>query len=259
MPFSHLLYEVKDRVAYITLNRPEKRNALHPQLVEEIKHALAEAQHNKAVKLIVVKANGPAFSAGADLEHLQRMRHFSHQQHIQESQALCELYEQIYFHDKVVIAWVQGHAIAGGCGLAAVCDFCYSVPEAKFGFTEVKIGFIPAIVSVFVTRKIGEGRARALLLSGELISARQAADIGLINEVFPANEFMQRAEERLENILYGASAFSLTQTKNLLHQIQDIPVSDALKMAIAANAEARNHPDCHRGIDAFLNKQSIRW
>ncbi|MBX5439833.1 MAG: enoyl-CoA hydratase/isomerase family protein [Thermoflavifilum sp.] len=259
MPFSSLLYEVKDRVAYITLNRPEKRNALNPQLVAEIKQALADARHDEAVKLIVLQANGPAFSAGADLDHLQRMRNFSKEEHVQDTQALRELYEQIYFHEKVVMAWVQGHAIAGGCGLAAVCDFCYSVPEAKFGFTEVRIGFIPALVSVFVTRKIGEGKARALLLSGELIPAAQAAEIGLINEVFPAAEFAEKTRQKLDYLLHGASAFSLTETKKLLHQIRDIPIAEALDKAVVANVEARNHPDCHRGIDAFLQKQSIRW
>lgn len=259
MPFSSLLYEINDRVAYITLNRPEKRNALHPQLVTEIKQALTDAAHDDTVKLIVLKANGPAFSAGADLEYLQQIRHFNLEQHIQDTKDLCGLYEQIYFHNKVVIAWVQGHAIAGGCGLAAVCDFCYSTSEAKFGFTEVKIGFIPAIVSVFVSRKIGEGRAKALLLSGELISAQQAEQLGLIDEVFPANDFMEKVQHKLQNLLYGASAFSLMQTKKLLHQVQDVPIREALELAVMTNAEARNHPDCRRGIDAFLNKQHIQW
>ncbi|MCL6523159.1 MAG: enoyl-CoA hydratase/isomerase family protein [Thermoflavifilum sp.] len=259
MPFTTVLYEVKNRVAYLTLNRPDKRNALNPQLISELKQALQEAQRDIQVKLIVLKANGSVFSAGADLEHLQHMRQFSEEEHIQDSRLLKELYEQIYFHEKVVVAWVQGHAIAGGCGLAAVCDFCFSVPEAKFGFTEVRIGFVPALVSIFITRKVGEARARALLLSGELISAEQAQHIGLVHEVIPATQFTQVALQRVENLLYQASTFSLQQTKQLLSHIQDMSMSEALEMAMLANAHARSHPDCQRGIDAFLHKQPIRW
>ncbi len=156
-------YAVADRIGYITLNRPDKRNALSFDLVKELKEAFARAEDDAAVKVIVLRANGEAFCAGADLAYLQNLQKFSHVENLADSNHLKELFLQIYILKKVVIAQVQGHALAGGCGLATVCDFSFSVPEAKFGYTEVKIGFIPAIVMVFLIRKIGEGKARHLL------------------------------------------------------------------------------------------------
>ena len=150
----YVKYSVLDRIAFITLDRAEKRNALSYDLVTELKSAFADAENDDAVKVIVLKANGEAFSAGADLEYLQQLQSFSYEQNFNDSNHLKELFLQIYSLKKVVIAQIQGHAIAGGCGLAAVCDFSFATPESKFGYTEVKIGFIPAIVMVFLIRKI---------------------------------------------------------------------------------------------------------
>ncbi len=147
---------VKDRIGYIVLNRPDKRNALSPEMVSELKLAFKKAEDNAAVKVIVLKANGESFCAGADLAYLQDLQKFSYEENLADSRHLKELFLQIYTLRKVVIAQVQGSAMAGGCGLATVCDFVYAVPESKFGYTEVKIGFIPAIVMVFLLRKIGE-------------------------------------------------------------------------------------------------------
>src|SRR5688572_4725801 len=181
-------YVVKDRVGLITLNRPEKRNALSHELVADLKEAFSNAEKDEHVKVIILKANGEAFCAGADLTYLQQLQNFSYEENLQDSNHLKELFLKIYTHPKIVIAQVQGHALAGGCGLATVCDFSYAVPQAKFGYTEVKIGFIPAIVTVFLLRKIGEARSKELLLGGELISAEQALQIGLINKIVPAEK-----------------------------------------------------------------------
>src|SRR5690606_36237829 len=136
----------------------------------------------------VLNAAGEAFCAGADLAYLQQLQNFSFEENLTDSNQLKELFLNIYTHPKVVIAQVQGHALAGGCGLASICDWVFSVPEAKFGYTEVRIGFIPALVSVFLLRKLGEGAARELLLSGELIAAERAQAIGLINRVVSADK-----------------------------------------------------------------------
>src|SRR6478736_297001 len=176
-----VLYEVKDRVGYITLNRPEKKNALSHELVAELKDAFTQAENDTNVKIVVLQANGDAFCAGADLAYLQRLQKFSFEENLADSNHLKELFLKIYQLKKVVIAKVQGHALAGGCGLATVCDFVFAIPEAKFGYTEVKIGFIPAIVLVFLIRKIGEKLAKHLLLSGELVQANDAINFGLIN------------------------------------------------------------------------------
>ena len=159
---SLIIYSVKDRVGYITLNRPEKRNALSSELVTALKEAFATAKNDRDVKVIVLKANGESFCAGADLAYLQQLQQFSFQENLADSNHLKDLFLQIYQLEKVVVAQVQGHALAGGCGLATICDFVFAVPEAKFGYTEVKIGFIPALVSIFLIRKIGEQKAKQL-------------------------------------------------------------------------------------------------
>ena len=142
-------YSVKDRIGFITLNRPEKRNALSFELIAEMKNAFNQADKDERVKVIVLRANGETFCAGADLDGLQKLQNFSREENLEDSRHLKELFYKIYTLNKVVIAQVQGHALAGGCGLAIVCDFVYAVPEAKFGYTEVKIGFVPSIVMVF--------------------------------------------------------------------------------------------------------------
>jgi methylglutaconyl-CoA hydratase len=181
-------FEVKNRIGYITLNRPDKRNALNFQVVSELKQAFWNADNDDHCKVIVLKAEGAAFCAGADLDYLQQLQNNTYNENLADSTHLKELFEQIYTLSKVVIAQIQGHAIAGGSGLATVCDFSFAVPEAMFGYTEVKIGFIPAIVKVFLLRKIGEGKAKELLLSGSLITAEEAKQMGLINRVIEADK-----------------------------------------------------------------------
>jgi methylglutaconyl-CoA hydratase len=178
---SLVIYHTQDRIGYITLNRPEKRNALSHELVSELKEKFLQAENDKDAKVIVLKANGEAFCAGADLAYLQELQNFSFEQNLADSNHLKELFVQIYKLKKVVIAQVHGHALAGGCGLATICDFVFAVPEAKFGYTEVKIGFIPALVSVFLLKKIGEQKAKYLLLSGDLLLGEELIRFGLAN------------------------------------------------------------------------------
>ena len=168
-------YKTHNRVAYITINRPDKRNALNPELVEALTDLFLRAGHDEEVKVVVLRAIGEVFSAGADLEYLQKLQYISSQDNLEDTIAIKELFYTIYTLPKLVIAQVEGHAIAGGCGLAAVCDIIFAVPEAKFGYTEVKIGFVPALVTCFLVRKLGEGRVRELLLSGELVDAATAS------------------------------------------------------------------------------------
>jgi len=154
---------------------------------------------------------------------------------------------------------VQGHALAGGCGLATVCDFSYAVPEAKFGYTEVKIGFIPALVAVFLLRKIGEAKSKELLLGGELLSAEQAFQVGLINKIVPAEKLETEVRAFAKNLVEGNSGQSMKLTKQLINQVQSLPLNEALNYAAEMNASARSTEDCKRGIAAFLNKEKLRW
>lgn len=252
-------YTVFDRVAYITLNRPEKRNALNHELVAALKDAFDKAAQDVTAKVIVLKANGEAFCAGADLEYLQQLQQFSFEENLQDSNHLKELFFKIYTHPKIVIAQVQGHALAGGCGLATVCDFVISVPEAKFGYTEVEIGFIPAIVTVFLLRKLGEAKAKEMLLSGELFSADQVLQMGLINQVVEADKLESTVQQFAKKITEGNSAESMKLTKQMIGAVPSMPIEQALNYAAEMNAKARGSEDCKRGIAAFLNKEKLSW
>ena len=170
----YVLTNKKGNILEIILNRPDKRNALNSEFVGELRQAFGEANADDSIRVIILKGSGKAFSAGADLGYLQQLQNNTYDENLQDSSHLMELFKLMYSHKKLIIAQVEGHALAGGCGLATVCDFIYTVPEALFGYTEVKIGFIPAIVMFFLLRKIGEAKARELLLTGTLIEATRA-------------------------------------------------------------------------------------
>jgi methylglutaconyl-CoA hydratase len=252
-------YQTINRVAYISLNRPDKRNALNPELVQALKHTFEKANTDHQAKVIVLKARGEAFSAGADLAHLQQLQTNSYDDNLADSNALKELFYTIYTSTKLVSAQVEGHAIAGGCGLASICDLIFSVPEAKFGYTEVKIGFIPALVACFLLRKLGEGRMKELLLSGELIDAKTAWDYGLINFIVDKNSIESEVKNYAEKIVTSTSAQSIALTKALLNKAYTMSLEDSLHEAVVYNANARSSNDCKRGIAAFLNKEQLRW
>ncbi len=255
----YVTYEVADRVGTITLNRPDKRNALSGDMVEELKAAFGRAEEDEQVKVVVLAAAGDAFCAGADLAYLQQLQNNTYDENLADSASLMALFRQIYLLDKVVIAKIQGHAIAGGCGLATVCDFSFTVPEAKFGYTEVRIGFIPAIVKVFLLRKIGEGKAKELLLSGDLIDAEKAADIGLINWVVSEEELDAKVTAFAGKLVAKNSGQSMQLTKRMIAEVQSMSLEEGLQHAASQNAHARATEDCQKGIAAFLNKEKIKW
>jgi len=201
-------------VATITLNRPDKRNAISFELIDDLLRALQEVAKSDAIILILTGA-GKAFCSGMDLENLQALIGRSPEQNLKDSETMVCLFRALYEFPKVTIAAVNGAAIAGGTGLALLCDFTLAVPEAKFGYTEARIGFVPAIVSTFLLRQVGEKQARDLLLTGRLFSADEAARLGLINEVVPSEKLMERARE-LAALLMENSPASLRATKKLL-------------------------------------------
>jgi len=256
---NHIQYHVADRIGFITLNRPEKRNALNHEVVSELKNTFDLAANDGQVKVIILRANGEAFCAGADLEYLQKLQHFSYNENVADSDHLKELFLKIYTLNKVVIAQIQGHALAGGCGLAAVCDFSFSIPEAKFGYTEVKIGFIPAIVMVFLLRRVGEGKAKQLLLSGDLISAEEAQQLTLINFISTKKTLESDTLTFAAKLINSNSAQSMATTKQMIAAVQSMPLEQALDYASSMNAKARTSEDCQRGIAAFLSKEKIIW
>lgn len=252
-------YAVANRMAVITLNRPEKRNALNPELVGALREAFGRAAGDANVKVIILRAHGEAFCAGADLAYLQQVQKFSFEENLEDSRSLMQLYHFIYTLPKVVIAQVEGHALAGGSGLVTVCDFAFAVPDARFGYTEVRIGFVPAIVSAFLIRKIGEARAKDLLLTGRQIPAEEAAKIGMIYRVTPPENIRGEVEAFALQLIDSASSQSLAATKKLIDQVQAKALPEALELAARENAAARATEDCRRGIEAFLQKKPLTW
>jgi methylglutaconyl-CoA hydratase len=254
-----VLYEVKDRVGYITLNRPEKRNALSFDFVQQIKDAFIVAERDETCKVIVLRANGDAFCAGADLAYLQQLQQNTFDENLADSQHLMQLFQHIYYSKKGIIAEVNGPAIAGGSGLATVCDFCFATPESSFGYTEVKIGFVPAIVMVFLVRKVTEKMARQLLLTGDVFSAEKALSYGLINEVIPAEKLAETVFAFAQKLTKQTSAQSVSLVKEMLGKVQQLPLDEGLQYAASMNANARATDDCKKGIAAFLNKEKLSW
>jgi methylglutaconyl-CoA hydratase len=254
-----VIREQYGRVVELILNRPEKRNALNTELVETLKDQLTELQYDEGVKVIIISGNGDAFCAGADLGYLQQLQSNSFEENLEDSLSLAALFRLIYTHPKLIIARVEGSALAGGCGLATVCDLCYAIPKAKFGYTEVKIGFIPAIVSYFLIRKIGEAKSKELLLTGKIISGDEAAGMGLITGVIASNEIKESVMKLAEKLATETSSSSIALTKKLLSGIQHLSLDDALQLAAESNAHARATADCKKGVNAFLNKEKLSW
>ncbi len=255
----YVQYHTQNRIGYITLNRPDKRNALNYEVVQQLKNAFFKAENDDACKVIILGAKGDVFCAGADLQYMQALTQNTFAENLYDSTHLMELFRQIYTLRKVVIGQIHGHAIAGGCGLAAICDISFAVPEAKFGYTEVKIGFVPAIVSVFLVRKLGEACTKQLLLTGDLISAQQANNLGLINFVVEAHELTQAVQEFAQKLCTENSGQSMELTKEMLYRIQEMPLQASLDYAAEMNAQARSTSDCQRGLNAFLNKEKLSW
>jgi methylglutaconyl-CoA hydratase len=256
---TYIEYSIQDRIGFITLNRPEKRNALSHEMITELKEAFSQAGADDRVKVIVLNAKGDSFCAGADLAYLQQLQHFSYSENLADSNHLKDLFLQIYTFKKVVIAQVQGYALAGGCGLATVCDFTFAATQAKLGYTEVKIGFIPAIVMVFLLRKVGEMRARQLLLSGDLIAASEALQFGLINRICNPETLAQEVLQFATSLTTTNSSHAMMLTKQMIADVQSLPLQEALRLATEMNAQARQTPDCKKGIASFLAKEKILW
>jgi len=252
-------FSSKDRIGFITLKRPEKRNALSFELIDELKKTFRAAEADASVKVIVLRANGEVFCAGADLAYLKKLQSYSFEENLADSNHLRELLHTIYTLKKVVIAQVHGHAIAGGCGLASVCDLIVAVPESKFGYTEVRLGFVPALVMTFLIRRVGETRAKELLLSGELITAEAAVNIGLINRVVKATELEVEVKKLADMLITSTSSESLERTKKLIGQLPSMSIEKALDYAARENAESRSTDDFKKGISSFLDKTKLTW
>jgi methylglutaconyl-CoA hydratase len=247
------------RKGFITLNRLDKRNALDFDMISELKEGFQQHLSDPEVKVIILRSNGPTFCSGADLGYLQRMQSFTKEQNLEDSRHLAGLYQMIFTAGKIVIAQVQGHALAGGCGLASVCDFIFAANNAKFGYTEVRLGFIPAIVMVFLLRKIGGSNARRMLLTSEMLLAAEAVDIGLITKAVDSAMLESEVLSFAENLIRTNSGEAMGMTKQMISNVQGLSLDAGIDYAVHMNAIARSTADFKRGVAAFLNKESITW
>jgi methylglutaconyl-CoA hydratase len=247
------------QVRTLRLDRPEKRNALNAALVTDLKAAMADAADADDVRVVILTGNGPSFSAGADLASLKELRSASPRENEQDSRHLAELFRQIYLHPKPIIAQVNGHAIGGGCGLAAVCDFSFVSEDAKLGFSEVRIGFVPAIVMVFVRRKLGEAAARDLLLRGRLVTAAQASEVGLVSRTVADRRLDDEVQDLAHELATETSGSAVAMTKRMMAKLPGMGLEEGLDYAVQMNAFARSTEDCQAGIDAFLNDEDPPW
>src|SRR5690348_14087824 len=257
MPFNTLSLTYEDGIAVITLNRPEKRNAISFELLDELMKALDEAESSPANVLIITGA-GKAFCAGLDLEELKSLLGKTHDENVKDSARMARVFRRVYDFPKPTIAAVNGAAIAGGTGIATMCDFTLAVPEAKFGYTEVRIGFVPAIVSSILVWQVGHKIARDLLMTGRLFDAAEAYRFGLVNEVVPPERLMDRARE-LAALLLENSPSSVRLTKKLINSFIARPLDEQIAQAVEDNACIRTTADFREGITAFLEKRKPRW
>jgi methylglutaconyl-CoA hydratase len=257
MAYQTLKLEYDGELAIITLARPDKRNAISTQMIEDLLASLGEVQSSSA-RVGILTGEGKAFCSGMDLDELRAIATRSPVEHLEDSRRMARLFRTVYSFPKPLIAAVNGHALAGGCGLATLADFTISVPDAKFGYTEVRIGFIPALVSVFLRRQIGEKRTRDLALTGRLFDAAEAREMGLVNLVVAAEELMAEAR-KLAATLIAASPTSLARTKRLLVQFSEGDLDREISMAIQENADIRSTADFREGLASFPEKRTPKW
>ncbi len=240
-------------IATITLNRPEKRNALSPELIKEISERFDFLVSDEDVRVVILTGEGGVFCAGADLEYIQKLADFGAEENLADSRSLRDLYWKIYTYPKIVIAQVHGAALAGGCGLANVCDVVFAADDSTFGYTETMIGFIPALVSVFLTRKIGEQHARELLLSARKFTADEAYSLGMINSVIPCPQLEETVKSYALSVARNSPS-AIALTKKMLATTSGMALEPALEYAASMNALARGTEDCKKGIAKFLAK-----
>ncbi|HXZ81686.1 MAG TPA: enoyl-CoA hydratase-related protein [Terriglobales bacterium] len=257
MSFATITLRHENQIALVTFNRPEKRNAISFELIDDLMRALDEIERSEARVLILTGA-GKAFCAGLDLEGLQGLVGKTHAENVKDSAKMAGLFRRIYDFPLPTIAAVNGAAIAGGTGLATMCDFTLAVPEAKFGYTEVRIGFVPAIVSSFLVMQVGHKIARDWLLTGRLFDAAEAYRHGLINELVPPDKLLPRAME-IANLLLENSPSSVILTKKLINGFIAEQFDRQIAQAIEDNARIRTTQDFREGITAFLEKRKPQW
>lgn len=255
---SHVITQKIGKVGYVTMNRPEKGNALSNSFTLKLTKAIVEFNHDKDIVIIVIKSSGDVFCEGADQTYMEELMHYSYPENIKDSFDLMKLYKAIYLSPKITIAQVEGNAVSGGAGIAINTDFCFSTPTARFGFVETKTGFIPGIVLNFLRLKIGTAQLKKLLFTSQLIPAEKAQTIGMITEVVDDN-MTAFIDSFTNSLLKSNSHDSLLTTKEVLIKSESMTLEDALSYSATMNASSRETKDSKKGIEAFLMNEKVKW
>lgn len=249
-----LRVEIADGVARVVLNRPELHNAFDEGLIQSLTQTFEALREDDSVRVVMLMGEGRSFCAGADLNWMGKMVHYSFQENLEDARALARMFEAIDHCPKPVVGRVHGAAMGGGAGLVAVCDVAVTVPSAKFAFSEVKLGLIPSVIAPYVVRKIGMGHARALFITGERFDAETALRIGLVHRVVPP-ESLDEAVNALVQECLSNGPIAMASAKMLLHATQTLPPDELRSLTIARIAELRVSPEGQEGIRAFLEKR----
>lgn len=256
--YKTLLAEHKEAVARITLNRPEVHNAFNAVLITELTRAFEEVKADPSIRVVVLTGKGKSFCAGADLNWMREIVHYSFEQNLEESLQLAECLHTIFALPKPTVAMVNGTAIGGGNGLLAACDMAVAADEAVFGLSEVKIGLVPAAISPYVIRKIGESRAREYFLTGKRIPAKKAKEIGLVNDVVPRPELENKVQE-LVDLLLTSGPEALASCKELIFKVPGMSLEEAKEFTARMIANLRVSAEGQEGMAAFLEKRKPGW
>ena len=256
--YQTILLEGKDEVAWISFNRPDVHNAFNADMLSELDDAVEKAKTDDAIRIVVLRGTGKSFCAGADIKWLREIIHYSFEQNLEESLHLAELLHKIYVLPKPTLAMVNGTAIGGGTGFLAACDMAIASEEAKFGLSEVKIGLVPAAISPYVIRKIGENNAREYFLTGRRITAQEARQIGLLNKVVPPEKLGEVVEETV-SLLLTSGPEALASCKELIHKVPQMSFEEVKAFTAKMIAELRVSEEGQEGMSAYLEKRKPSW
>ncbi|MEO0124441.1 MAG: enoyl-CoA hydratase/isomerase family protein [candidate division WOR-3 bacterium] len=256
--FETLILKISNNIGNVILNRPDVHNAFNDKMIEELSMVFDEIEKSNEVRVVILSGEGKSFCAGADLNWMRRVKDYSYEENLKESLALADMLYKIYSCSKPTIAKVQGYAIGGGTGLVAVCDIAVAATDAKFSFSEVKLGLIPACISPYVVKKCGEGRCREFFLTGERMSAEKALNAGLVNIIVPP-DCLDKAVEGLVNQLLSSGPEAIKKCKELLRRVPQMSVDEFKKYTAEVIAQMRISDEAQEGMSAFLEKRKPKW
>jgi methylglutaconyl-CoA hydratase len=255
--YSTLRLDIENELAIVTLSRPEKRNAISPAMIQDLLEVFLVTE-SLPVRVLIITGEGKAFCAGMDLASLKSLATHSPHENLADARRTASFFRRLWSFPKPLIAAVNGHAIAGGCGIATLCDFTIAVPEAKFGYTEVRVGFIPALVSMFLERQVGEKVARDLFLTGRIFDAAEAHSMGLVTRIVPPDQLLPVAREFAATLIANSPG-GVEATKRLLVRASEAEIDRRIELAVAASVSIRSTADFREGLTAFLEKRKPNW